>query len=179
MKTPAGYPPTRHSTQSPHRTAGTQRHGTTSIRCHRIRLWFPPKLQRNDNETTTSQKHVRNKSETGSQSRNVPEKSPEHPVRAPGQIVQFRLLNATAGRQSGRVWWDVRRVGKWIPRSVDSLIVMVLCQESTSKVGQDVRWEFLEKQFPTGKPPRNHQYLRQDLPFLRIQGAELNEEWVS
>ncbi len=146
MKTPAGYPPTRHSTQSPHRTAGTQKHKTTS----KLKSW---KQQQQDSSTTTNQEQTKNRSGTGSQSRK-PEKSPEHPNRAPGQIVQFRMLNATAVRQSGRLWWDVRRVGKWIPRSPNCLDVAVLCQESTSKVGQDVRGEFFEKQFPTGENPR-------------------------
>ena len=153
MKTPAGYPPTRHSTQSPHRTAGTQKHKTTSNSNRGNSSSKTAAQQQIRNRPDTDQEQTRYRSGTGSQSRK-PEKSPKHPNRAPGQIVQFRMLNATAVRQSGRLWWDVRRVGKWIPRSPNCLDVAVLCQESTSKVGQDVRGEFFEKQFPTGENPR-------------------------
>jgi len=54
MKTPAGYPPTRHSTQSPHRTAGTQKHKTTS----KLKSW---KQQQQDSSTTTNQEQTKNR----------------------------------------------------------------------------------------------------------------------
>ncbi len=59
MKTPAGYPPTRHSTQSPHRTAGTQKHSTTSTQHNfKLKSW---KQQQEHSSTTTDQGQIRNR----------------------------------------------------------------------------------------------------------------------